>query len=770
MDDMQNRENTHVPPYEKRTEGFTLPERHLSYDEMKYLGEEFHSYDDEYVLGNLSESEKAEVAIQNERAAKNNKIIGDAKKAGEDIRQLPLSDMRASDWKLAPDTDYSENYDERSFPDRTVFEKRSNVDFSSGQAHGFNTENSDGSSFDTSNARNERGFVDGESTRNERGFVDGNSFDKASMSDGEKMRERKNLEDMIVQNREAQASSVTLNVGAPEHSFVNRANDYPNAAIEDVKAQNVLTAARNELRNKLAEEYAPSASNLTPDYESETSDRNLYTKASEYDIDHTQRQEVERSVEAEGVFSDVNNVFYASNVNPVNLMEATDTINSAFPLSTPVGTGAVETAAPLEVNGFEPAELVSDELASADLTYSDNINKLKQNDASIYTGADGLENRVKPIREKEGGLWLWIAVAIVGIVLVFLLFGCAARKYEMSISGTSTVTVNQSQTYKLQAEGELKDDDVVIWSVNGAEAARYSYSESNFTFTPDKEGTYTISVCVEKVEGSAELKVTVQKPTISVVIDDKSMIYGEQMPELTYSVSGLSSQTRSSVLEISLAADVGEGKLSTGKYSITAVETPQLAGYNVKITNGTLTVAPKPIYLKGAVLKTYDGSAAVATTLTQSMLTDVIEGDVVNVSEGALIFGDKNVGSSTLSLANTELTGEDAANYYLSDDLSGCTGIIKTKTLVIKDLYANDKLYDGTDNVTFQNAGTIEGIVEGDSVTIGEITARFIDSKVGKNKPVIIENITLVGDDAQNYQAQVYDTVRASIIKYKRTY
>lgn len=91
-------------------------------------------------------------------------------------------------------------------------------------------------------------------------------------------------------------------------------------------------------------------------------------------------------------------------------------------------------------------------------------------------------------------------------------------------------------------------------------------------------------------------------------------------------------------------------------------------------------------------------------------------------------------------------------------------GDITPKKVVLKEVVANDKIFDGTTTVTFSQVGRPEGIVETDAVAVGEITAAFVGAKPGNDVKVEIYNVTLIGSDSKNYQVEVDCDVKADIL------
>ncbi len=78
---------------------------------------------------------------------------------------------------------------------------------------------------------------------------------------------------------------------------------------------------------------------------------------------------------------------------------------------------------------------------------------------------------------------------------------------------------------------------------------------------------------------------------------------------------------------------------------------------------------------------------------------------------------------------------------------------ITAKELTMSGLVADDKVYDGTTDVTFSGTAILDGIVGTDDVTLNStgITAAFEDKSAGVDKNVVFSGYTLSGVDAGNY-------------------
>ena len=143
-------------------------------------------------------------------------------------------------------------------------------------------------------------------------------------------------------------------------------------------------------------------------------------------------------------------------------------------------------------------------------------------------------------------------------------------------------------------------------------------TEYNGTTPPTKAGTYTITATITNPNykldaGTATAKFTVTKRPATVTPDNKSKVYEEKDPELTYKGSGvLDGETLEG---ITLARAKGE---NAGKYAITATaDASANPNYDVTFAEGTFTIEPKSI--KGATVVLGKGLAANGAEQTQTV-------------------------------------------------------------------------------------------------------------------------------------------------------
>lgn len=171
--------------------------------------------------------------------------------------------------------------------------------------------------------------------------------------------------------------------------------------------------------------------------------------------------------------------------------------------------------------------------------------------------------------------------------------------------------------------------------------------------------------------------------------------------------------------------------------------------YAPVIGSAAVTINPKPLLGTFTARKTYDGTAEAKDALSKMIVTGAVSGDEIqyNTDHVTAVFENQNAGSNkALIIEGVELSGDSAKNYTLS--VSG-TGVIDPKELSVS-AYAEDKVYDGSTNAkgTF---GSLQEIIGNDQVTVNGGNFQFEDKNVGTDKTVIVNGITLSGNDCGNY-------------------
>ena len=317
---------------------------------------------------------------------------------------------------------------------------------------------------------------------------------------------------------------------------------------------------------------------------------------------------------------------YSSATVPVNAgsYKVTASIaNSNYTLTGNTTADFVITPKAVTVSGITANDKVYDGTNDATLDCSNaKFDGILKND-KLTVAANGMFE--KAVAGKQN-------VAISGLTLG----GASAANYVLAESGnqtqtTATITAKQI-TVSITPNGGIYGETITPATVTandvvGEDAPKITLTytgtandgtEYNGTTPPTKAGTYTITATINdpnyKLDaGTATAKFTVAKRSATVTPDNKSKVYEEKDPELTYKVSGvLDGET---LKGITLARAKGE---NAGKYAITATaDASANPNYDVTFAEGTLTIEPKSI--KGATVVLGKGLIANGAEQTQTV-------------------------------------------------------------------------------------------------------------------------------------------------------
>lgn len=175
-------------------------------------------------------------------------------------------------------------------------------------------------------------------------------------------------------------------------------------------------------------------------------------------------------------------------------------------------------------------------------------------------------------------------------------------------------------------------------------------------------------------------------------------------------------------------------------------------------TETTASITAKEIVISGvsASNKTYDGDTAATLVLTSVTFGGKLGTDALTLTATGA-FDNKNAGSNKkVTISSLTLGGTDAKNYVLkaSGQQSETSATILRKEVTVSGITAGDKIYDGNQTGTVVvSSANFTGKLAGDKLGI-TATGTFADKDVGANKKVVLTNLTLAGDDANNYILQ----------------
>ena len=201
----------------------------------------------------------------------------------------------------------------------------------------------------------------------------------------------------------------------------------------------------------------------------------------------------------------------------------------------------------------------------------------------------------------------------------------------------------------------------------------------------------------------------VEPAPLDLVIDAKTVIYGDATPGLTYSYKGLKfDDTAEDAGGPILETDYTPGSPAGSVYNI-RVASKDVYNANYKVTSFTaanLTVEKRPLTpgLDGHTVKVYDGTTETNGEdheITVTVMDEVFSGDdvILNFTNIRYASADASDQAVTVIAEGITLSGADADNYYLTATTAKAdVGTIHRLDIADMDLPVEDFLYDGTEH------------------------------------------------------------------------
>lgn len=363
---------------------------------------------------------------------------------------------------------------------------------------------------------------------------------------------------------------------------------------------------------------------------------------------------------------------------------------------------------------------------------------------------------------------LWTVIFAIALMLIGLnVFNTRPVAPDAAVAEIQTggdIRYGTQGTLRLTFDSpvDFDGDEQVIWTVDGTEVKRGAVSDSDsmtlghYFASP---GKHSVSAEVEGYDNlSAERDVEVMKPLLTVKVRDAVKTYGDDTPDAIYEATGFVDGDKADDVK-GLAPVFDADKTSpVGVYAVRDMSDDK---YDITVTGGRLTVEPKDLTVSATVLsKVYDGTDKV--TDAAFSLNGVLDGDSVALKFSGARYADKNVGKDKkIILDGGALTGTDAGNYALAQ--CDIRGVVLPKTIQLKGAVVSDKQYDGGTAATFETLGSFDGVIAGDEIGIGAISARFENAVAGKNKKVLVDKCVITGRDAENYSVNFPSLLEADI-------
>ncbi|MGA2221363.1 MAG: YDG domain-containing protein, partial [Verrucomicrobiia bacterium] len=256
---------------------------------------------------------------------------------------------------------------------------------------------------------------------------------------------------------------------------------------------------------------------------------------------------------------------------------------------------------------------------------------------------------------------------------------------------------------------------------------------------------------------------TVGKALLTVAADDQTRGYGQDNPELTYTITGFINGEDTNVLSglPDIHTDATNTSTVAGSPYTIAVTNGTLVAtnnnYDFAFVDGALTVTPAPLTVTADNQSKVYGDAVPALTATITGFVNgedtnvLFNGEDTNVLSGAPDLSTTATATSpvagspyTISVTNGTLM---ATNY----DFAFVSGTLTVTTAsVTGHITASDKTYDGTPTATIASR-SLDGVIGSDDVSLTGGAASFDNKNVGTGKSVTATGLSLSGSAAGNY-------------------
>ena len=267
------------------------------------------------------------------------------------------------------------------------------------------------------------------------------------------------------------------------------------------------------------------------------------------------------------------------------------------------------------------------------------------------------------------------------------------------------------------------------------------------------DATRSFSVAPKQVTGSftAEDKVYDGTTDAAISTRDLSGVVGDDDVQLSGGWASFEDRNVGQGKSVTATGFVLDGD-EAGNYALVAGPWTALADITAKQVTGSFTAGDK----------VYDGDAG--ATIAGRSLAGAVEGDGVELSGGAAVFEDRNVGQDkAVTATGFVLAGAEKDNYALAGGPWTAQADITPKGLT-GSFTADDKVYDGNAGATI-TARSLDGVIAGEDVELAGGSATFADAGVGQDKTVTGVGFALAGADKGNYElAESTLTTTASIV------
>ena len=321
----------------------------------------------------------------------------------------------------------------------------------------------------------------------------------------------------------------------------------------------------------------------------------------------------------------------------------------------------------------------------------------------------------------------------------------AANKSKAYGAALPTLTY----TYTGLVNGDIATDTLPTITTTATAASHVTGSPYPITASGAADADYTISYTAGAL--------TVTPVVLTVTADNKSKVYGANVPALTVSYSGFVLGDDSGDLNTKPTASTSATKSSSvGNYDITASGGAD-NNYSFSYVKGTLNITKAPLTVTAnSQTKTYGDSSLGTSAFTSSGLQNEEAIGSVTLDTNATLSTSSNYNVGTWTIAPSAATGGTftASNYDITYTNAPAGLTVNPKTITVTGITANDKVYDRLTSATLNtDSSALSENVIGDDVTLNTSTAlgAFADKNIGTGKTVTVSGLTISGADIGNY-------------------
>ncbi|MEX0721672.1 MAG: MBG domain-containing protein [Balneolaceae bacterium] len=293
-------------------------------------------------------------------------------------------------------------------------------------------------------------------------------------------------------------------------------------------------------------------------------------------------------------------------------------------------------------------------------------------------------------------------------------------------------------------------------------------SSDTGTFAQTNTGTEIAVSTAMTLSGGDAANYTLTQPTGLTADITSTNVTGITWPaasDIIYGESLASSELTGGIAEVDgefTFVDESIEPNTAGTYTADVIFTPDDTDNYSSVTNQVdVEVTPKELTVANAEAqnKEYDGTDIAEITGTE--LIGVINDDAVELDEMSGSFASASVGEDIEVTAALRLTGEDAANYTLTQPTDLAADITAKEITITGTFIPENKIYDGTDEAGFdENNLELDGVIPADDgdVSLTNILIVFGDENVADNKTVTITEAELTGSKSGNYTLSFNDS------------